>query len=349
MEALHVYMPEDRKYALADGQDQADKSRGAALFGDISGFTPLAEILVSELGYQRGAEELTHHLNIVFDAIISSLHHYRGSVIGFSGDAITCWLDGDNGLRAIASALEMQRRMQEFKSIELPSGQTISLAMKAAVACGPIRRFLIGDPQIQLIDVLAGRTLDHLAEAEHLAGRGEVILHPSAFKSIKNQIKIAAWRKHEDTGERFAIISGLRKPVHPMPWLAFSPDMLSEDQIRPWLLPPVYKRLSIGMGRFLAELRPAVAVFVQFLGIDYESDQRAGEKLDTFIRDVIHILEHYDGSLIQLTLGDKGSYLYAAFGAPIAHEDDATRAVAAAEKIKALQIKRVFLSDGQIK
>ena len=35
-------------------------------------------------------------------------------------------------------------------------------------------------------------------------------------------------------------------------------------------------------------------------------------------------------TLIQLTFGDKGSYLYAAFGAPIAHEDDARRAVVTA-------------------
>ena len=348
MEAQFVYMPEDRRYATANCQELPDASSGAALFGDISGFTPLAEILVTELGYQRGAEELTRHLNAVFDAIINALHLYRGSVIGFSGDAITCWLDGDNGLRAIACALEMQRRMQEFQCLALPSGQTISLAMKVAVACGPIYRFVVGDPKIQLIDVLAGKTLDHLAEAEHLADRGEVILHPAAIKSIKNKLEIIEWRKHEVTGQRFAIINGLRQPVDAMPWNPFDPDKLSEEQIRPWLLPPVFKRLSIGMGRFLAELRPAVAVFVQFLGIDFEADQSAGDKLDTFIQDVIHVLDYYEGSLIQLTLGDKGSYLYAAFGAPIGHEDDAIRAVSAAQEILDFKKKRDFLSEIRI-
>ena len=43
----------------------------------------------------------------------------------------------------------------------------------------------------------------------------------------------------------------------------------------------------------------------------------------------------YEGTLIQLTIGDKGSYLYAAFGAPLAHEDDTARAAAAALELRA--------------
>jgi adenylate cyclase len=348
MEERFVYMPEDRRYATANGQELPIESSGTVLFGDISGFTPIAEILVKELGYQKGAEELTRQLNAVFDAIISPLHLFQGSVIGFSGDAITCWLDGDNGLRAIGCALEMQNRMKEFDCIKLPSGQTILLAMKVAVAIGPIHRFLVGDPQIQLIDVLAGKTLDHLSDAEHMAGRGEIILHPDGIQSIKNRLEIAEWRGQTDTGERFAIIKGLREPIEPTPWPAFSPDKLSEEQIRPWLLSPVHRRLSIGMGRFLAELRPAVAVFVQFLGIGFEADPSAGEKLNSFIRAVIRIIDKYDGSLIQLTIGDKGSYLYAAFGAPIAHEDDAIRAVSTAQDIRDLQKELDFLLEMRI-
>jgi class 3 adenylate cyclase len=44
-------------------------------------------------------------------------------------------------------------------------------------------------------------------------------------------------------------------------------------------------------------------------------------------------LGRYEGSLIQLTIGDKGSYLYAVFGAPVAHDDDAFRAMHAAHDL----------------
>jgi hypothetical protein len=30
-------------------------------------------------------------LNLVYDALIAHVHNYRGSVIGFAGDAMTCW------------------------------------------------------------------------------------------------------------------------------------------------------------------------------------------------------------------------------------------------------------------
>jgi hypothetical protein len=40
---------------------------------------------------------------------------------------------------------------------------------------------VVGDPTIQLIDVLAGRLIDELADAEHLADRGDVVLAASAI------------------------------------------------------------------------------------------------------------------------------------------------------------------------
>ena len=97
-----AYIPIDRRYAIVTGQDLSDRASGAALFADISGFTPLTELLAEELGPRRGAEELTRQLNRVYDALIAEVHRYRGSVIGFSGDAITCWFNADDGLRATA-------------------------------------------------------------------------------------------------------------------------------------------------------------------------------------------------------------------------------------------------------
>ena len=52
--------------------------------------------------------------------------------------------------------------------------------------------------------------------------------------------------------------------------------------------------------------------------------------LRAFIMWVQGVINHYGGSLLDLTIGDKGSYLYAAFGAPLAHENDTARAVRAA-------------------
>src|SRR4030095_13785000 len=108
-------------------------------------------------------------LNRVYTVLIDAVHRYRGSVIAFSGDAITCWFDDldSNGAptastaaeRAIACALEMQKGMLQFAEITTPAGTKASLAIKVGVANGPACRFLVGDPQHHQVDVLAGNTL----------------------------------------------------------------------------------------------------------------------------------------------------------------------------------------------
>ena len=351
MESLAAYIPTDRRHALARGVDLPDHATGAALFADISGFTPLTEAIVQALGPQRGAEELTRWLNQIYDALVTEIENYRGSVISFSGDAVTCWFDEANGdlpaaLRATASALAIQRAMQQFTQVELPGAGDVSLAIKVVVTVGAARRFLIGDPTIQLVDALAGETLYRLAEGEHLAQRGEVLLDQPAVTALGEQIEISEWREDLASGERFAIVTGLKTTVEPDPWAGLETDLLNNDRVQPWLLPPVYERLMSGMGEFLTELRPTVALFARFSGIDYDGDAEAQSKLNAYIQSVQRILARYDSYMLQLTIGDKGSNFYVTFGAPLAHEDDAIRATAAALELRDLQME--YITDVQI-
>jgi adenylate cyclase len=330
MDTPSAYIPIDRRHALVRGEPLPERAEGAALFADISGFTPLTEALALELGPRRGAEELTVHLNQVYDALIAELERYGGSVIGFSGDAITCWLDGDDGRRATAAALAMQGAMQQFHQVRTHSGRVVSLGMKAAVATGPVRRFVVGDPKYCLVDTMAGTTLERMAAGEHHAERGDVVVDDVTAANLGDALAIAGWRVEAETGRRFAAVSGLELAVPESPWPELGAEALRGETASSWVLPPVYERLNAGLGEFLAELRPACALFCRFTGIDYDRDPEAPQKLDRFIREVERILARFDGSLIQLTIGEKGSYFYAAFGAPIAHEDDAERACAAA-------------------
>ncbi|MFN2134953.1 MAG: adenylate/guanylate cyclase domain-containing protein, partial [Candidatus Promineifilaceae bacterium] len=346
-ESLLAYIPMDRRVAMARHETLPDRTEGAALFADISGFTPLTEALVRELGPQRGAEELTGFLNQVYDALINELHRWGGSAIAFAGDAVTCWFDGDSGIRAAACAAAMQEAMTSFAAVETPAGSVIELSMKAAVAVGPARRFLVGDPQSRVIDALAGATLERLAAAEHEANRGEVLLAPFAMQACQNQALIREVRIAAD-GRRFGVLDKLVETPEPPPPPVYDPDALDETEVRSWLLPSVYRRLSRGLGDFLAEIRPSVAVFMRFSGIDYDNDEAAGEKLDAMIRAVQQIVDKFQGTLIDLNIGDKGSYLYASFGAPLAHENNATRAASAALELRDLPQQLPFLEPLQI-
>ena len=331
-----AYIPRDRRRALATGAEMPDRVHGAGLFADISGFTPLTEALAAELGPHRGAEELTAVLARVFHEVIAQLDRFGGDVIYFSGDAITGWIDEDDGRRATAAALAMQEAIARVGTVVTPGGSTFTLAMKVAIAVGKARRFVVGDPEIQLIDVLAGRLVDDLAASEHHASKGEVVLDPSAVAALGSRVELSEVRVDPANGRGFGVVRALTVDVADAPSL--EPETrLPDDLVRPWLLPAVNDRLRAGRGEFLAELRPAFPLFLRFGGIDYDDDDDAIVKLDDLVRRAQRITTRYGGNVLQLTLGDKGAYLYGVFGAPLAHEDDAARAAAAALELRDLE------------
>ena len=129
MHAAHAYLPADRRRALYHKRTLPDQALGTVLFVDISGFTPLTESLARHLGRSSGAEVLTRTLNEVYQALIDQANHQGGSVIGFAGDAITCWFDAADdsaqmaALRAASSALAMQRAMR----LEAMHGERVAI------------------------------------------------------------------------------------------------------------------------------------------------------------------------------------------------------------------------------
>ena len=137
-----------------------------------------------------------------------------------------------------------------------------------------------------------------------------------------------------------AFVAELSRRAPPTTGFADSPP-LPIDEVRKWMLPAIYQRMGAGRGEFLAELRPAVPMFVQFEGIDFDRDERAPEVCDRCVVAAQRIVDGHGGNLLQLTVGDKGANLYVVFGSPLAHEDDAARACAAA-------LDLLELRDGEI-
>jgi class 3 adenylate cyclase len=331
---LAVYLPPDRRMALSKQQPLPIATHGAALFVDISGFTQLTDVLTRHLGMSQGAEELSIYLNAIYNALIEVIETFGGSVVCFSGDAVTCWFSADapdDGalpracLLAVAAALAVQRAIQRFEVVSVAGGEIVLIAIKASVAAGQAQRLLVGDPAVQLFDVVAGSTIDRMASGEQLAQKGEVLVAPEVVTLIGEQLEISGWRTN-DEGQRFALVVGLQQAVGAVPkHIVHKP--LGLAQVRQWMPSQVYERLTTGQDAFLAELRSIVALFVSFAGLEYDTDTNAQDRLDQFIRWVQHLLARYDGTLLQLTIGDKGSYLYIVFGAPVTHEDDPLRAL----------------------
>lgn len=334
MNALESFLPQDRAWSLATGTALPDRPQGAALFADVSGFTALTGALVSELGRKRGAEELLVHINRAYDHLIHAVHEHAGSVVGFAGDSITCWFDDappmlatppTGASRAWTAARRMHEALGNLPPIRTPGGTEVRLAVKIAIAAGAARRFAVGDPARQRLDALAGETLSRMAALERTALIGQTVTDPPL--------------------EGTPLIERCPWPL--LPSLDSAP--LSE-----WVLPAVADQLAVG-GAFLGELRPAVPMFIGFDGIAYDTAPEAGAQLDAWVRWAQQVLARFGGEVIQLTIGDKGSNLYAAFGAPVAHEDDIDRACAAALALHEIPVDlrhvtalRIGVAQGQV-
>ena len=345
MENLGSFIPMDRRQAMAHGRTLTDRSKGAALFADVSGFTPLTEALVREYGPQRGAEEITANLNRVYDALITEIHNRGGSVITFSGDAITCWFQDDDGTRCVAAGLAMQTAMEQVSKIRVSVSETVILSIKIAITLGIVRRFQVGDPDHYFIDVIAGSSLNRLADIEKHTARGQVLMDVDSAQALGKAVDI---KPVSLDGKDYAIVQSLTKEVAPQPWPALAPNALTDEQVRPWVIPVVYHRLSAGHGEYLSELRNAVPLFCKFDGINYDDDAEAGAKLDAYVRWVQNVAGRYGGELLSVTIGDKGSYLYVNFGALVAHDDDILRALAVAMELRRTPENLDFIQNIQI-
>jgi len=147
---IHTYLPQDRLRAIANGITLPDRTSGSALFADVSGFTALTESLRNTYGDRRGEQELTKQMGVVYTALIGEVEKYGGSVISFAGDSMLCWFDASQGVgnqgtktRAVSAASGMQTTMRSFEAIQV-GDDSVALSLKATVATGPARRFVVG-------------------------------------------------------------------------------------------------------------------------------------------------------------------------------------------------------------
>jgi len=362
-----AWIPQDRRISIARGAEILARAWGVVLFADITGFTPLTERLVAQHGRRSGADALVRLLNQVYPPLIAAVEARGGSVIGFSGDALTCWFAPTSNdelttqkpvaearqqtaFAAALAAAAMQQTMREVALALTPTDTSPSpgfdtLAIRITITSGEVDRILVGDPALYVLDALAGAPLDRISEGDHAAQRGEILLDKETWQTLDQD---------EDFGGvlppmQAAGVSHFSVHRHPDrnadEWYLFSAEGMEqrgetllalpevdENSAAPWILPVLRSVVSEGAEELLAELRPAVALFVRFGGIDF-ADAAAPAQLQTYIRWAQGVVHHYDGSLIQVTTGDKGAYFYAVFGAPVAHDNDVERALLAASSL----------------
>ncbi|HMA36909.1 MAG TPA: adenylate/guanylate cyclase domain-containing protein, partial [Chloroflexia bacterium] len=312
----------------------ADRLRAAVLFADISGFTALAERL-AEQG-PTGAEELTNLLNAYFGQLIAVVAEHGGDVVKFAGDGVLAvWPAGgpaDSAAdslaaatrRAAAGALAIQSRLQR----DAPAGER--LALRIGVGAGEIFFARIGGGYNRWELLVAGDPLVQASMAQKQARPGTVVLAPAAWALLR-----AAPGAPPGTPDAAgyvqveAIAAGPSPPPLPAPDLAPA----AEAALQSFIPAAVLARLAAGQTQWLAELRRVTVIFLSLPSLDHTTPLATAQAVMQLVQDTIY---HYEGSINKLSVDDKGVTLVAALGLPpLAHEDDAGRAVQAALRVQA--------------
>ncbi len=299
----------DRLVAMARGEELPEHANGAALFADISGFSTLATRLERTAGPALAVERLSTVVDGVFGLLVRELHRAGGAAICFAGDAVTGWFDDRPEAAGLARAEACARAIQDGVAAEAEHG----IALRIGVAAGPARRLLLGDPAVQLLDAVAGRTVARAVAAQDRAEPGETVIDEARAGAADG----AAPRRRRRAAGR------IRRPSRSRP--ASSPR---------WQHAPVLEHLQSG-APLLADLRRVAVLFARCPPLDFDADPGAGDTLDAITRHAQHALTGVGGTLLHVVVGDKGSYVVGAVGAPLAQPDHSRRAARAARALHA--------------
>ncbi len=320
----------------------------AVMMADISGFTPLAEVL-SRAGRQ-GAEELSSLLDPHFSSMIDLVHAYGGDVVQFSGDAITALFDLDGGeglaagvLPAVGCALAIQRHVAAARVLRTSQGE-FPFQVRIGVGAGPVLAAVVGSREAGLRHFLAGPARQGAVRAQRLARPGEVVASAAAAR--------AAGERIDGTRTRWGYRRVAAAPAAPPARPPVTPDLPAHAvaDLSAFLPPALAQRIQVAGRAFIGEHRAVTVLFTGFRGLDFSHDPAVAGKLRAYISTIQEVVARYDGYLGDIEVADKGSLLLVLFGAPTAHEDDSVRAVLCAMEMqeRARQPDLAFIVDQRI-
>ncbi len=328
LDTLASYVPGLILRYLADdptplADPSAERLPVAILFADISGFTPLTERFARR--GPAGAEELSRLLNAYFDQLIDLITIHGGDIIKFAGDGVPAvWPARDEDLvtvthRAAQCGLAMQEKLSQYQVAE-----GLHLSLHVGLGAGDVFAASVGGVLGRWEFVVAGDPLAQISAAERQAQPGQVVLSPQAWELVEErclgtQLPEGGW-----------LLEGLSDSLPLRPLFSASPTPGSEVALRGYVPGAILDRLDADQTGWLAELRRVTVLFINVIGIDYGAPDALAQ-VQEVMRALQKVLYHYEGSVNQFVVDDKGTTLVAAMGLPpLTHEDDAVRGVQAA-------------------
>ncbi|MBC8236298.1 tetratricopeptide repeat protein [bacterium] len=305
------------------------------LYADVSGFTVMSETLAQQ--GKVGAEELTDVLNNYFTVMLDIIFQYGGDAILFGGDAVIALFNGHRHLmRTLRCALKMQETMRRFYRVETSQG-SFRLQMSIGVSAGELLLINLGEKSRRFHYLIAGETVQTLAQAEASASAGQVVLSDGILKFIdrKKQVILSPLE------EGFYVLNQLSARVSKAPAREVLPDIAPLEAVSalgPYLPPGILSRLEADptFGGVEGEHRQVTTLFANFYGANEPNwkDEGTVQWLNLYLVKMQHCVSKYDGVIARIDFTQKGHRLIILFGAPQAQEDAELHAVQCALEMK---------------
>jgi class 3 adenylate cyclase/tetratricopeptide (TPR) repeat protein len=355
---LPQYIVEDEARLL---QDYGSLTEGSFLFADVSGFTALSEHLMQHSGAE-GIEVLTQIINDYFATMLEILAKSDGHLLKFAGDALLTFFphtpQKDEFPKAVKAGLRMQRAMQEkFQPIQnedlakVSGEHQLELTMSVGISQGFLFEALVGNIS-QRDHMIMGQLPNEADQAEKAGLRDEVIISAKLARAYEHMFST---RPLND--EFFQVIDNFGTELgdyeFSMPQrrrakssFLFSLDdeaRLLEDlgnelskleTISRFVSSEIVNKLVVKGDHIESENRLATVIFVHFTGFA-ELLQQLENKDAPFVALLLsqyyslmqRVISTHGGVLTRSDPYAMGSKLLITFGAPVAHPDDAHRAV----------------------
>src|SRR6266853_74673 len=158
---------------------EGERRQVTVLFGDVAGFTTLAEKL--------DPEEVHRIINRCFELITAEVHRFEGTINQYTGDGIMALFGApigheDSPRRAVHAALGIQRALRDYAK-ELESQRGLTVQMRIGLNTGPVVVGRIGD-DLRMDYTAVGDTTNLAARMQQIARPGSVLVSEGTHRVI---------------------------------------------------------------------------------------------------------------------------------------------------------------------
>jgi adenylate cyclase len=160
-----------------------DKRQVTVLFGDLRGFTPLAESL--------DPQDVVEILNVCFNHVIDTVFEFAGTLDKFRGDGFMAFFGApipreEDPLNAVRCALAIQEKLKSIVFAKFPA---VRLQMGIGINTGTAIAGNIGSERRTDYTVI-GNEVNIAQRFESNAGPGQILITGNTYERVKHAVQV---------------------------------------------------------------------------------------------------------------------------------------------------------------